>query len=217
MYRHLDAPYLTPGETPTEYECWRFYLPATEAFKAAMNQLISLLSHESSWDDTQGGITAREASEIGANIWTSYRRGCMEIGTIFASVNPNAPEGCLLCDGQTYNQEDFPELFSVIDPANKFDTFFWLPDLLGRTVIGVSNAHPFNDNAGSETVTLTQQQMPSHSHGYTQAVPTIINGGLEAPASSAVPSGSFTSVVGGSQPHDNMMPYTALYYYIVAK
>lgn len=87
-------------------------------------------------------------------------------------------------------------------------------DLRGMFALGAGGTYNLGDSGGSEEVTLTVEQMPSHSHEYQ----------LRLAASSSLTSGSSpyftvtsttkpqTGKTGSSQPHPNMPPYKALYY-----
>ena len=82
-----------------------------------------------------------------------------------------APYGWLLCNGQVLQPTQYQVLFAVI--GNKFGgdgrTNFWLPNLQGHAVscagqtTGTAN-RAFGAAYGSESVTLTNDQMPNHTH-----------------------------------------------------
>ena len=91
------------------------------------------------------------------------------------------------------------------------------PDLRGRFVVG---HHPSNgdydvdDTGGEESVTLTVNQIPAHTHTYVDQYVAINNGYRPWPANNNdcaardVNSGS----TGGGQSHENRPPYYALCY-----
>ena len=85
-----------------------------------------------------------------------------------------APRGWALCDGQLLPIASNTALFSLLGTAFGGDgrTTFALPDLRGRTPLGVGNGAGLNDvtwgqRGGSENVTLTVAQIPSHNHTIT--------------------------------------------------
>ncbi|MEP1577705.1 MAG: hypothetical protein ABJJ87_01820, partial [Lentilitoribacter sp.] len=88
------------------------------------------------------------------------------------------------------------------------------PDLRGRFVLGCNDATPAGTKGGEENVTLTIEQMPSHTHNYTYTNPagkttnSLYSGDYWAPTYSETP----TTATGGDQPHTNMPPYYALYF-----
>ena len=82
----------------------------------------------------------------------------------------------------------------------------------GRFLLGASSSHAVNSTGGSETVTLTVQQIPSHTHTYAASYQ---NTGLYSNNTSSGPLGWSNSKVsgstGGGQAHDNMPPFKTVY------
>ncbi len=105
---------------------------------------------------------------------------------------------------------------------------FALPDLRGRIPIHQAPGHTLGDRAGTEQVTLTQPQMPAHTHallGSTDpASPLALPAGSVLASNAAAAlydanptqsmSGSAVTVAGGSQPHDNMARYLCISFII---
>ena len=85
-----------------------------------------------------------------------------------------APRNWALCDGQLLPISQNTALFSLIGTTYGGDgrTTFGLPDLRGRVPIhqghgpGLSS-YVIGQTGGSATNTLTQAQMPSHTHTAT--------------------------------------------------
>ena len=82
-----------------------------------------------------------------------------------------APRGWALCDGQFLSISSYPALFSILGTYYGGDgrSTFALPDLRGRVPKHIGNGpglSPVNigQKGGSETVTLTNAQLPAHSH-----------------------------------------------------
>jgi microcystin-dependent protein len=129
-----------------------------------------------------------------------------------------APRGWALCDGQLLSISSHSALFSILGTTYGGDgvSTFGLPDLRGRVPVhagqgpGLTPAS-LGHKSGTETVTLTTAQMPSHHHGVVAAVGPVVPGeqkyveNQEASSSVVVP--DRTDDVGGSQPHNNMQPY----------
>jgi len=147
-----------------------------------------------------------------------------------------APKGWALCNGQLLPINQNQALFSLLGTTYGGDgrVNFALPDLRGRTPIHFG-AHTLGEKAGSEAVTLSQQEMPQHLHflmGSTaNATTPLPSGNVLARGTTAVggnPINYYTSnvsnvvamspasvsTVGGSQPHQNMMPHLVLNYCI---
>jgi microcystin-dependent protein len=138
------------------------------------------------------------------------------------------PKGWALCNGQLLPINQNQALFSLLGTTygGNGQTNFALPNLRGRLPIHMGNGHTLGEAAGSTSVTVNIQQLPTHLHPL-QA--TNANGATANPANAylgAVNSmyGAATSLttmqpasvtsVGGSQPHNNMMPYLTLNFII---
>lgn len=107
-----------------------------------------------------------------------------------------------------------------ISPATLFGGT-WEQIAQGRTLIGVGRGYDVNGNAWESAVgtmggeyfhTLTVDEMPSHTHSNL-----IVSAGknpwgmVVQNSGNAGFVGEYTSSVGGSQPHNNMPPYLAVY------
>jgi|AntRauTorcE11898_2_1112593.scaffolds.fasta_scaffold00297_12 microcystin-dependent protein len=96
------------------------------------------------------------------------------IATIMLFGAPWEPRGWKLCNGQLLSIAEFQALFSVIGTTYGGDgrTTFALPDLRGRTPIGMGHGAGLNpieagQSGGTETTTLTEAEMPRHTHQAT--------------------------------------------------
>ena len=93
------------------------------------------------------------------------------IGEIVLFAGNFAPRAWALCDGQLLAINSHSALFSILGTTYGGDgrTTFALPDLRGRTPVhpghgpGLSD-YDLGERGGTERVTLTVNQMPSHSH-----------------------------------------------------
>jgi hypothetical protein len=87
------------------------------------------------------------------------------------------------------------------------------PDLRDRFVVGSGGSYAVGATGGANSVTLTEAQMPSHTHkvadGSGQFDATY---GNNVTLSGAMGSAMNTDAKGGSQPHENRPPYYALAY-----
>jgi microcystin-dependent protein len=139
-----------------------------------------------------------------------------------------APAGWMFCEGQLLPISENETLFNLIGTTYGGDgqETFALPDLRGRLPIHQGNSFILAQTGGAESVTLTVQQIPSHTHplfgtnnqasafaplnqlgGITQLASTTPYG-TDNPAVALMPSA--VSTVGGSQPHDNFQPYLCI-------
>ena len=88
-------------------------------------------------------------------------------GIVMPFAGSVAPQGYLLCDGSAVSRTDYADLFAAIGTtygAGDESTTFNLPDLSGRVVLGVSQSHALGTTGGEATHTLTEQELPAHSH-----------------------------------------------------
>ena len=96
-------------------------------------------------------------------------------GMIQMFAGSTAPAGWLICDGSAVSRTTYATLFAVIETTygtGDGSTTFNLPDLRGRVAVGVgtgtatdATAHALGQYDGAETVTLTENEIPSHTHG----------------------------------------------------
>jgi microcystin-dependent protein len=145
-----------------------------------------------------------------------------------------APAGWAFCNGQLLPISENDVLFNLIGTTYGGDgqQTFALPDLQGRlpmhmgTGAGLS-PRVIGEKAGVESVTLTTQQLPVHSHA-----PLAVSGsGNQSTPQGGVWAGVTTSIytsnppniafnpalggiTGGNQPHENLMPYLAVSFII---
>jgi len=156
------------------------------------------------------------------------------VGQIILFAGNFAPAGWAFCDGQLMPISENETLFQLLGTTYGGDgqETFALPDLRGRVPLhmGTSNAdgstYQIGEQGGVETVTLTSQQIPSHSH-----VPVASRGGVAStsPANNMLSAGAVTmytnslsapvamaplAQTGGNQPHDNLQPYLCVNYVI---
>ncbi|OSQ47448.1 phage tail protein [Thalassospira alkalitolerans] len=143
--------------------------------------------------------------------------GSAPIGTVLTYAGATAPEGFMLCDGTELLASEHVDLFTLIGTVygeGAATGSFKLPDLRGRTAIGVGQGVNLTDRVlgatdGAETHQLTIDEMPSHSHGDTFNTTGPHNVGSNG-------NGQFgsTGLTGGNQPHNNMQPFVVLNYII---
>lgn len=120
------------------------------------------------------------------------------------------PSGCILA--YSGEAETVPEGWAVCDGQNG------TPDLRGRFILGVSEAHPMGETGGAEEVTLTVDEMPRHSHAYYLAkggksiVSSSVGNNTGYPYLSNANSFADAGDMGSNEPHPNMPPYYALIY-----
>ena len=148
------------------------------------------------------------------------------------------PRGWMACNGQLLPLRQYTALFSLLGTAYGGDgvNTFGLPDLRGRTPIGVGGASPLGAPGGGETVTLVTDQLPMHNHMLFSDSTTAYDGNVQQPAGAAFgqtkgmanPGGPFdlslyaaaspsvqlasaaVANAGNSAPHENRQPFIAM-------
>jgi microcystin-dependent protein len=154
------------------------------------------------------------------------------IGEIRLFGGNYAPVDWAFCNGALLPISEYPELYMLIGTTYGGDgvNTFALPNLMGRIPIhqgtGLDgNTYVLGESAGAESVTLTINQIPQHSHapigsssgGQTTPIGNSYGSGEDL-FSTAAPSVALlpgtVANVGGSQPHSNLMPSLCVSYII---
>ena len=154
------------------------------------------------------------------------------IGEIRIMGSNFAPKGYANCDGQILSIAQNQALFSLLGTTygGNGQTTFALPDLRGRVPLHFSATTPLGQRAGSESVTLTTAQIPSHDHGVRASAEaagsTSPTGNVLAkkprfganiyapPASLLALSPGSVANTGGGQAHINQQPFLVLTFVI---
>lgn len=77
-----------------------------------------------------------------------------------------APKGWALCNGQLLPINQNQALFSLLGTTfgGNGQTNFALPDLRGRSAMHVGNGHILGERGGSQTHTISSNEIPAHTH-----------------------------------------------------
>jgi len=164
------------------------------------------------------------------------------IGQVMPIAFTFAPRGWMFCDGSQLSIQQNTSLYNVIQTAyggSIESSIFCLPNLTGRIPIGAGTGASapltpriVGEKGGEATVTLTNMQIPKHSHraqannsanllapngliwggdsNGTNPYYTSDSGALHELAPMAI------NPTGNSQPHDNIPPVLAINYVIAA-
>jgi len=167
------------------------------------------------------------------------------IGTIlpFSGPSGQVPSNALLCHGQAISRTSYSELFAVIGTtygSGDGSATFNVPDLRGRSILGLDNmggsdanridssvtpnrssdtwAEDLGGNAGEDQHTLTEAEMPSHIHSTLlgQEGGASGSGSYDPPTYPPTDVSVDTDSTGGDQPHNNVQPSMAMNWIIIA-
>jgi microcystin-dependent protein len=153
------------------------------------------------------------------------------VGEIRMFAGNFAPAGWMFCEGQTLPISEYETLYNLIGTTYGGDgqETFQLPDLQGRLPVHAGSGFVLAEKAGVESVTLTVQQIPAHSHPMlgtndaatdtapaalvpAKALVNVSGYGADNPTTALHPSSVTPS--GGNQPHDNFQPYLCVNFII---
>jgi microcystin-dependent protein len=153
-----------------------------------------------SYDNATSGLTAANAQ---AAVDELAARPVVPTGLISMWSGASAPSGWALCDGTNGT-----------------------PDLRDRFIVGSGGAYTTGDTGGANSVTLTESEMPSHTHtnnssssmgGYglirRSTGPNTVQSVDNSPGEPDLVSSPIALVnysTGGGQSHENRPPYYAL-------
>lgn len=145
-----------------------------------------------------------------------------------------APKGWAFCNGQLIAISQNTALFSLFGTTFGGDgrTNFGLPNLQGASPMSPGQGpglsfYDLGETGGSTTVTLLPTQVPSHPHSLqadgrqadqnaptsqtslARSTPQFVYKAQAGAATQPMAAGA-VGVVGGNQPHNNLMPYLTL-------
>ena len=155
------------------------------------------------------------------------------LGEIRMFGGTTAPSGWAMCNGQLLPVNQNQALFSLLGTTYGGDGVnnFALPDLRGRVAMHFGSGHTIGEEGGTEAVTLSISQMPTHTHAARASGANAdsviaannllavsqgliyLNPNDVAPVLTALNTNTVANT-GGSQPHLNMQPYLVLNFMI---
>ena len=167
-----------------------------------------------------GAVTADKLDSAAVSV-------LMPTATVLPYAGSTAPTGYLVCAGQSVLVADYGDLHTIIGYTyGGSGASFSLPDLRGRVIAGLDNMGgtaasrltgqtTLGGSTGTQSVTLTLDQIPEHNHGGgtvgTSHISDVSGGGERThPYNNG---GSVTSQGGGNS-HPNVQPTMTLNYII---
>lgn len=206
--------------------------PATVTFSAEDVTVLlfasAFLEERKNWldlrDDPLDEVTDAQWDQIEKMVASIYEKIMNPlIGFCFPLILGSLPANCLLLDGASHARTDYPGLYLLLNPAFVLDAdTFFVPDLRSRLPIGAGtgtglSTYTVNQAGGQETHTLTIAEMPSHQHSLPQELPLIVlAGAIPISTPTALPLDG-TGFAGGGLAHNNIQPYRALQWAVVAR
>ncbi len=151
------------------------------------------------------------------------------IGEIRMFAGNFAPAGWMFCNGAILAISQYETLFSLIGTTYGGDgqSTFALPDLRSRVPMHQASGFVLGQTGGEEQVTLTVNQIPAHAHvpqassdtgSQTSPAGNVWANSNRLPFSASSPGAvmdpSAVGSAGGSQPHDNMIPFLGVNFII---
>jgi len=184
-------------------------------FSAAMLlSVLQRLSIRSNW----GEMTDMEWDECDELV--SRAMGEIMLNTMVGVILPTAasvvPDNMLVCDGGTVSIYDYPALAKAC-PELVTGATITLPDLRDRFLMGASVLH---GSGGANSLALSIDNLPPHSHTYQQYVfgVDIESVGVPDPTGVGQPTVTqTTSSTGNGEPIDNRPAWYGVRYVIVAR
>jgi microcystin-dependent protein len=202
-------------------------LPDAEEWRAQFLGAILALTKTENWEEF-GTLSALEMSdEWRAVLFDFMNGGCsmIPVASILPFAGTLAPEGFLMCYGQSVEVASYPLLYNQIGfiyGVYVDEDHFNVPDLRQKVLAGVNDSYiaswEIGDAGGEMYHTLTIGEIPSHTHRTKTAAQPLSNG----PPYDTIPVGQGGVVqylgniesTGGGGAHNNMPPYLALNYII---
>lgn len=192
-------------------------------------QLMGMLDEDDMASDSDELPATQQSIKAYADAIAAFT---VPTGTVlpFAGASADRPSGWLTCNGAAVSRTDYADLFAVIGTtygAGDGSTTFNVPDLRGRTVVGQGTGtapdrsfKALGEADGTETHTLTVNEMPAHNHALRSANQTsysLSNGTGPFGNTNASNTKQETANIanaGSGQAHNNMQPYLVLTYII---
>lgn len=232
--------YLTPDTYPASKQCRVLRFPDNPQWASLVYAALLSLTYRNEFE-AYGSVTPDECAAEFLRMFDdfAFRKGvCRVIGEIIPFAGSASPDdNWLLCNGASLAIADYPSLYDVIGDiyGSEDSSHFNLPDLRGRAPIGYGAGVDLTERTigsigGEEDHQLTVMELAAHSHndsGHSHSIGGAVTGLAVAPGELTVLVPSIPTTTGSAEadiqqsgedePHNNMQPWIAINYLIVAK
>lgn len=159
-----------------------------------------------------GPVTNTEAGYLSgatSNIQTQLDTLTTDLGTTNTNLSAAVPTGMIMMWSGA--AADIPTGYVLCDGTNS------TPDLRDRFVVGAGTTYAVADTGGLDTVTLTEAEIPAHTHTYVDRSTGSNSGDIDKDFNSVTWNRNSLTTrtsdpTGGGLAHENRPPYYALCY-----
>jgi len=123
------------------------------------------------------------------------------IGSVCTTAATYCPDGYLDANGQSLQVNLYPALYSLIGTlyGGTAGQNFNLPNMQGRLPVGMGatitgGSLPLGTKRGSESVTLTTTNLPTHNHNIGAAAPVTLNVSMNTANNKLAPDPTFNNL-----------------------
>jgi len=166
------------------------------------NTLLS--DNQFTYNASSNTVTAGTFSGSGASL-TSLNANNLQSGSV---ADARLSDSSLFVTGMImmYNGSSAPSGWAICNGSNG------TPDLRDRFIVGTGSSYSLGNTGGANSVTLTLNQIPAHTHTYERTDVGINVADRPWPANNndCDMTNQNTSSAGGGQSHENRPPYYAL-------
>lgn len=177
-------------------------------------ELLAQLTEDAVWLEV-GDPVADIVESAWATITEYYNMGLIGMVNQFLG---SIPDGWLPLDGSVHTKNDYPELWAALPDSMTTPGNFTLPDYTDTFVMGTNTPAEIGDTGGENSTTLTEAQLPAHTHTYT---PPVFNVDLEAPGApdvlaAGVGTTTTTGATGSGDPIENRPSFIKVLFAVYA-
>jgi microcystin-dependent protein len=122
--------------------------------------------------DVSGEVNASTDVRIAGVSLDGLIRSAMPVGSVIPFAGSSSPDATwLVCDGSAISRTTYAALFAVLGTtygSGDGSTTFNIPNMGGRVPVGLDSGQAefdaLGETGGTKTHTLTESEMPSHTH-----------------------------------------------------